>query len=351
VPASAKTAPRLDAITVGPNSNLWFTETAANRIGEITPKAAGPVIHQFELPAADRLGQGVGSSITSADTIATGPDDDIWFTEQGSNAIGVMNTSGVVVAKFTLPNSNLNPDPLGITEGPDDTMWFTENAANQVASITTAGKIRVYALPGAAAGPGSIVYGPDGNLWFTDYNGVGDIYPVTGKVTLYPAHTASSSPVGITVGPGCTSVWFTEPGADRLRRVSPIPNTNLNEFRDALGATWPFLSDPDRVIQKDLDIKEFTDEPHDPMIPHTFVLEPGLKIFKVYNGYWYWGRPTMAELHVDLRAVFQKVRPDFDLASPGLKEAWERGDRDQFLVDTLEEPIRYTEGKSIGIKR
>jgi hypothetical protein len=35
----------------------------------------------------------------------------------------------------------------------------------------------------------------------------------------------------------------------------------------------------------------------------------------------------------------------FDLA------AWERGDRDRFLVDTLEEPIRYTEGKRIGIKR
>jgi len=34
-------------------------------------------------------------------------------------------------------------------------------------------------------------------------------------------------------------------------------------------------------------VKEFTDEPHDPMIPHTFVLEPGLKIFKIYNGYWY----------------------------------------------------------------
>ena len=87
------------------------------------------------------------------------------------------------------------------------------------------------------------------------------------------------------------------------------------------------------------------------MIPHTFVLEPGLKIFKIYNGYWYWGRPTMAELHIDLRGVFKKIRPDFDLAAPGLREAWERGDRNQFLVDTLEEPIRYTEGKSIGIKR
>jgi len=60
----------------------------------------------------------------------------------------------------------------------------------------------------------------------------------------------------------------------------------------------------------------------------------------------------MAELHVDLRGVFKKIRPDFDLVAPGLREeAWERGDRDQFLVDTLEEPIRYTEGKSIGIKR
>ena len=137
----------------------------------------------------------------------------------------------------------------------------------------------------------------------------------------------------------------------RLVLISTDNQLNINEFRDALGATWPFLSDPDRIVQKDLDIKEFTDEPHDPMIPHTFVLEPELKIFKIYNGYWYWGRPTMAELHVDLRAVFKKIRSDFDLGAPGLREAWERGDRHEFLVDALEEPIRYTEGKSIGIKR
>ena len=30
----------------------------------------------------------------------------------------------------------------------------------------------------------------------------------------------------------------------------------------------------------------------DPMIPHTFVLEPGLVIYKIYNGYWFWGRPS-----------------------------------------------------------
>ena len=81
-------------------------------------------------------------------------------------------------------------------------------------------------------------------------------------------------------------------GYTRLVVISTDNQLNINEFRDSLGATWPFLSDPDRTIQKDLDIKEFTDEPHDPMIPHTFILEPGLKIFKIYNGYWNWGRPT-----------------------------------------------------------
>jgi hypothetical protein len=119
---------------------------------------------------------------------------------------------------------------------------------------------------------------------------------------------------------------------------------------EPLFALWPFLSDPDHTVQRDLDIKEYTD-PHDPMVPHTFVLEPGLRIFKIYNGYWYWGRPTVGELHQDLRAVLQKTRADFDLGAPGLLEAWERGERDQFLVESIEPAIRNTEGTSVGIKR
>jgi hypothetical protein len=27
------------------------------------------------------------------------------------------------------------------------------------------------------------------------------------------------------------------------------------------------------------------------MIPHVIVLEPGLVIYKIYNGYWYWAGP------------------------------------------------------------
>jgi hypothetical protein len=55
------------------------------------------------------------------------------------------------------------------------------------------------------------------------------------------------------------------------------------------------------------------------MIPHVIVLEPGLVVFKIYNGYWFFGRPTIEELRHDLRAVLKKCRPDWDITKPELK--------------------------------
>ena len=80
---------------------------------------------------------------------------------------------------------------------------------------------------------------------------------------------------------------------------------------------------PARTIQKDLDIQEYTDPEHDPMIPHTLVLKPGLVIHSVYNGYWFWGRPSFYDLWRDLCAASSEIRPDWDLSKPGLREAWD----------------------------
>jgi peroxiredoxin len=116
-------------------------------------------------------------------------------------------------------------------------------------------------------------------------------------------------------------------------KVVTISTDNLletNEMRDALGAAWPFLADPGRTIQRDLDIAEYTDPQHNPMIPHTFVLGPGLSIFSIYNGYWYWGRPSNGDLRRDLRELTRQIRPDWDLAAPGLREKWEAGDHVDF---------------------
>ena len=88
----------------------------------------------------------------------------------------------------------------------------------------------------------------------------------------------------------------------------------LQEFRASVGGQWPFLSDPE----------------HNAMIPHTLMLKPGLIIHSVYNGYWFWGRPSFYDLWRDLRTATAEIRPDWDPSAPGLREAWDAGDYSKF---------------------
>src|SRR5208282_3498255 len=129
-----------------------------------------------------------------------------------------------------------------------------------------------------------------------------------------------------------------EVGYCRLVTISTDNITLTNEYRSGVGAHWTFLSDAGRIVQKDLDIAEYTDAEHDPMIPHVAVLEPGLVVFKIYNGYWFFGRLTNEELRQDLRSVLKKCRPDWDITKPDLKAAWERGEHQRF----------YPYGKTYG---
>jgi peroxiredoxin len=116
----------------------------------------------------------------------------------------------------------------------------------------------------------------------------------------------------------------------KIATITTDPHHTLQEFRASVGAQWTFLSDTDRIVQKDLDIQEYTDPENNPMIPHTLVLKPGLVVYSIYNGYWFWGRPSTAELWRDLRAVMSEIRPDWDLSAPGLRAAWNAGDYSRF---------------------
>jgi hypothetical protein len=52
-----------------------------------------------------------------------------------------------------------------------------------------------------------------------------------------------------------------------------------------------------------------------------------LVIHSVYNGYWFWGRPSTEDLRHDLREVTREIRTHWDPTSPGLRENYESGDR------------------------
>ena len=54
------------------------------------------------------------------------------------------------------------------------------------------------------------------------------------------------------------------------------------------------------------------------------------------------GRPTVDELHQDLRALTKKCRPDWDITTPELKAAWKEGRKELFY------PYGKTYAQTIG---
>lgn len=87
-------------------------------------------------------------------------------------------------------------------------------------------------------------------------------------------------------------------------------------FRAGIGARWVFLSDHERRWIDRLGLVESTDTEHRPYVPTVFTLAPDLTVHSVYDGYWYWGRPTLDELRLDLRAISRRIRPDWNAPRP-----------------------------------
>ena len=97
----------------------------------------------------------------------------------------------------------------------------------------------------------------------------------------------------------------------RMVSVSVDPPQVAAAFRAGLGARWTFLSDPEREVQQQLRLRETTDTVNHPYVPAVFTLAPDLTIHRAYDGYWFWGRPTIEELRHDLREITRAIRDDW----------------------------------------
>ncbi len=116
------------------------------------------------------------------------------------------------------------------------------------------------------------------------------------------------------------SVAFTE-------LVSVLPNSlhDTSKLKISTGARWTFLADEELALREALGIDEYTvDHLDNAVVPHTLILSPGLRIEKVYVGYWFWGRPSPEQLWADLQEVLRRTKDDFDPTLPEVRERWER---------------------------
>ena len=97
--------------------------------------------------------------------------------------------------------------------------------------------------------------------------------------------------------------------------VAVVSTDSVSEcaaFRAGLGAGYAFLSDVERRAIEQLGIVDDSDNRH-PRIaaPFTFALMPDLTIHKIYNGWWFVGRPTIEEMRHDIREMTRLCRDSY----------------------------------------
>jgi virginiamycin B lyase len=142
---------QLQGIVTGPDGNLWITQyvVGSHFSNEVIRLTTGGKSKSYT----------VGSG---PDAICVGPDKALWFTEADANAIGRLTTSGKYKAYST---GYKYGQPSGIATGPDGALWFTDFADRfGIGRITTSGKVRFFAASGQFA---EITAGPHGAMWFT----------------------------------------------------------------------------------------------------------------------------------------------------------------------------------------
>lgn len=98
-----------------------------------------------------------------------------------------------------------------------------------------------------------------------------------------------------------------------MAAVSVDPPRVLEAFKAGLGAQFPFLSDEHLELTNALGIRETTDKIHGPLpVPMTFALDRDLTIQRIFNGWYFVGRPTPEELRQTARSLIGARVPDLD---------------------------------------
>ena len=121
--------------TLGGDGNLWFTDQSFSK------KAIGKIDFSTEPPTISEINPGANGlpSTPFPNAITAGPDGNVWFTEKNQGAvvgaIGRVTPSGSVT-EFT---EKVVGSPEGIAAGIDGNLWYASGALNESQGVSFTG--------------------------------------------------------------------------------------------------------------------------------------------------------------------------------------------------------------------
>lgn len=222
-------------VAQGPHGEVWFSNAAANKIGELTPTRE---VKEYPLQTAASAPTG----------IAVDQAGNVWVTDNGAGAVTELEVahatpeSAAGESNYALA-TGAHPDQLSVD--PYGNVWIAEG--DGVLGEITAGthQLRQWMVSESADLEGLVV-DTFGNVWAVDESsGVDEIVPsqlpapsVTAPATSGIYHVAGTSGTEQIAAAPNGDIWFTEWGPAKLGMIAPS-TTNPSEDLVAYAALYP----------------------------------------------------------------------------------------------------------------
>jgi streptogramin lyase len=197
---------------VSVDGHLWITQTVFSRqslrtVGSNIDRIEGVnpdgtlALTRYSLPSGNTK-----STTPAVDAIVVGLDGALWFTDTQQGRVWRKTTGGDMPTFISLPHGS----PAGIAAGPDGAIWVTASffgpQGNQLVRITP-GQTREFSVPADGQNGASLgrIASAGGNLWFAAYDmttSAGRVFRSTtaGSLTRFPFPTYMEID-GLTAGP------------------------------------------------------------------------------------------------------------------------------------------------------
>jgi len=206
------------------NNTLFFTEYDGNRIGALRLIGTQWTFKEFVIPTHN----------SRPVDITVDNEGYVWFTESAADRIGRLNSTDGTFTEYPVLEGSR---PWGITADSRGFIWFTMSEARKIAKLDPrSGLCESFQVPIARSKPRNIKVDSWGSVWFTEYD-AGKIVKYLPNYTAFIEYGFPNSDCGpdeLALGYQ-GEVWIAEGRSNKIARVLPSITGTISTGLRTLG--------------------------------------------------------------------------------------------------------------------
>jgi virginiamycin B lyase len=222
---------------------VWFTDEDSNSPSVWSFDPSGKTFHRY------------GTNMSGSEPFFVMIDpatNNLWFTDSGANYLGEISNSSRVITRYSLPTPNSGPYEIAKQDN-TSYLWITEGAGRvarfDMAATQGANRFQEYTPSVPLIYPVGIVVDKSNNVWVSEHGGssVTEFFPSNSTWRKYPTSQSMIGPgtgVATLTMDNLGRLWFAEHYSNRIGRLNPATGV-MDEWQLPIPGAYSILDTVD----------------------------------------------------------------------------------------------------------